>query len=798
MTKALPLKFVELVQRAKAIPRNDRIRILMSFGELDFHKHLKQLFEAMEPDSLVEVTHGSTEYGKDLVIVEKDNLGTNVFGVIVKMGSIKGTTAGDVDEVIERVEKAFSSGNEKRIKEIVSQVEQAFSHNAEIKTSFEKLPISKAFVVLAGELSRSARIRFENELQGRYVEYIDIEWLVDRFTTYYPQVFFESAIIDFVQKKIHELETGKQFSYKKINLSEYFIEPLVAPMDAPLDYDKELARILKRRRMQFSQFRSVLAKNKKIILVGDPGTGKSAALTKLAIDLLDKACSRMIRGTSEGSKINVPILVTAKELLAINDVEELHNIYFKDPEIIERFGAQLLMVDALDEVDGAQRPDVIEKATAISNDLNCALIITSRRIDLINMPQPAFEKYELLPFKFGQALHLCEKLASSKQTLDALTDGLERIKHQILMVPLSLILLIQLVEDQKEIPASLTELYDRYFDIALGRYDKDKGIEVLFEYSIKKLFLATLAYSEFFVKDRLEISKEEFNDFFNEYASEYGWDPSLFKGFIRELERACIIDVRETISFHHRSFLDYFTAFYIYESQDEIDDINSFIVKVYFDDIWTEVAFFYIGLRRRISKDIITKIFDYDISGLYGDIHKALAGKLMQAGWHSPTKTKQLGVSNSLGLFPSIREGFLETMVETGEDVPRLFGDMFVMTVSDIALSSVFLLDELRVIFNQLAEQPSKENLFAMLAIIWGIKRLISPDELRESIDKAADLIYGDALDLTPEEQARSLILIDIMEKQQQTIGHTVQRKLNRLKRRNPDTFKALLPRKRK
>ena len=71
-------------------------------------------------------------------------------------------------------------------------------------------------------------------------------------------------------------------------------------------------------------------------------------------------------------------------------------------------------------------------------------------------------------------------------------ESLEKIQAQILLVPLSLMLLVELVEEHREVPASVTELYDRFFDMALGREDREKGIEVLFDYHIKKKFLAEL------------------------------------------------------------------------------------------------------------------------------------------------------------------------------------------------------------------------------------------------------------------------------------------------------------------
>ena len=94
----------ELVLRAKAIPKDRRADIIKSIKETDLHNHLKELFGHMQPDYLIENTHGVRERGKDLVIVREDGITREVIGIVVKCGDIAAKTAGDVDEVIEHVE----------------------------------------------------------------------------------------------------------------------------------------------------------------------------------------------------------------------------------------------------------------------------------------------------------------------------------------------------------------------------------------------------------------------------------------------------------------------------------------------------------------------------------------------------------------------------------------------------------------------------------------------------------------------------------------------------------------------
>ena len=525
--------------------------------------------------------------------------------------------------------------------------------------------------------------------------------------------------------------------------------------------------------------------------------GKSGALAKLAIDMLRGASALMFRGVSKKQTIEIPILVSAKEILEADNSEVLLKKYLVTPDMIDRFKVQVLMIDALDEVPLSQGKEVIEKAENISRQLACSLFITSRKIDIIKTPPIGFEKYELLPFEYGQALKLFEKLVSSKQILNSLKDGLEKIKFQIPMVPLSLLLLIELVEDNKEIPASITELYDRFHDLVLGRWDKDKGIEVLFEYFVKRSFLAELTFREFLEKKKLEISQKEFEEFFNNYASRYDWDKEQLNGFIKEIERAGILDIRETVKFRHRSFLDYFAARYIFDKRAEFENLENLIVQTYFDDIWTDVAFFYIGLMREISDAIIDKLFAVEKEELFTYIDKFLIGRLLQAGWNSPTKTKDYGIEKAVTFAPVIKEKFLKVIGKSKGKIPRIFADFIIMILSDISFGSGFLLKEVKSLFNIFLNQPSPSSLYKMLSLLWATQRLLTPNEMREMVNNFLEAL-SKVPNLSVEEKASSVLFLMIIEQKDKTIVKTIKKKFDRLKIRYPATFRELLPHRKK
>ncbi len=453
-----------------------------------------------------------------------------------------------------------------------------------------------------------------------------------------------------------------------------------------------------------------------------------------------------------------------------------------------------MMVDGLDEIESENRQTLISKLDKFSEATNCSYILTSRKIDIINTLPEKYKKYELLPFEFNQALQLFSKVISDNKVLNTMRDGLEKIQSQILLVPLSLMLLIELVEIHKEIPASVTELYDRFFDRALGREDEEKGIKVLFEYIMKKKFLGELAYCEFRNKNRLEIPNEDFKHFLDSYANQYGWSAEEFKDFVQEIERAGILDQREKVNFKHRSFLDYFVAFYIYENRGDIQDLNDLIVRTYFDSLWSEVSFFYIGLRREINQDLLDGIYSYKNETLSVILDKLLGGRLLQAGWHSPTQRHIDGIKNAINHAPRFHERFQKIITSSSSDIPNIISDFAVLILAELSFNSAFLERHIKTILKQLVTSNSHDDIYMAVVLSWSIRRFLNPSEIKENIDGILDKL----VDLSKKEQARILLLMMLIEEQDKETRKLISRKLNRLQKRSPQAFKALLPAKRK
>jgi len=769
---------LEVVNYAKSLSYNIRKKILTNYNEKIFYQPLKNLLEKMDSEAIVEITHGVDEYGKDLVMVLKDQFETRVIGIVVKVGNITGTTQGKIDE-------------------IKSQIAQAYAHEAEISDFIKPLKIKSVWVVLLGTMSKNAKKRIANEID-KNIEIYEINWLIDNFTNYYPQIFFDKDIIDYIQKEINLLEDESMFSKRGKLLSECFIEPWVSTIVIPKKIDEDtLKNISKIKSVPFFSLKSALKSNRNILLIGEPGSGKSSALAKLKIDYLKGIHYK--NNEASNIKIEMPLLLTVAEFEKVNDVESLINMKFP-LELRNRAKINLLMIDGLDESELVNRKNILEKAKSFAKGLNCTLIISSRKIDIVEESLFDFQKYELLSFKFNQALMFFKKIVKDTKILQELEKGLQKIRFKIPLNPLTLLFLVELVEINKEVPASMTELYDRFLDIILGKFDIEKGITVLFDYYNKKSFLSEFAFIEFFQKNRLEISTSDFNIFLEGYIEKYGIDENKLNNFIDEIKRSGVLKIGKNVIFCHRSCLDFFVAFYLKEQSNEIGNIDNLLIKIYFDDIWTSVTFFYIGLNKKISKNVLEKLINfqdekYDELKLL--IKKYMIASLLQAGWHSPYETMIYGVKDSLRNGPLIRDKLFLLTEAHRDNIPIFIIDILLMILSEVSFGSTFLLKVINKIQNELLDNPSKDNLYMVISLFWSIKRFLDEDISKNTTDDILQK-YNELKNISVLDYTSALWLLKIINYENKDIMKYIDKKLGKLLKRFPRDIKNFFPKKRR
>lgn len=769
-----------LSKRARQISLNDRMAKLMSFEETEFHRCLEKLFSEMNKEAVVRITHGQTEFGGDLVVITRDEFRESVAAVVVCMGHIRGETGGQIDRII-------------------SQVKQCFDIPRNIPTRVDEASSSEVWLVNAGDISGNAKKRLKYQVRQEYksgLTIYDIEWLTRKFTEYYPEVFLGGEQLNFIEERIEALEMTNSLSKRASNLSmsEWYVEPYLQTGRIPIEIDEDGTKInIGSRKVQFHALKSIIEKEQRIIVSGDAGVGKTTALSKLVLDELREVSEKIVGGRSR-DKIALPVMMSAREMLGCEDCESFVRKCIEKKQLANGFEISTLILDGLDEVSLEYRGESLERATKICVDMGWRLIVGSRKIDVVKNPPQGLATFELLPFEVSQAIKLFEKIVQKSSLLEALKEGLPKVISQLPMTPISLTILIEIAEEYGEVPASLADLYNRYFEIVLGKWDfRDKGIESLFQYETKIHFLAEIAWIEFVQKNLVEITRKEFDVFVKGYIKKFGFGTDWLNKFIKEIEKSGLIEVRDMMSFKHRSFLDYFAALYMFNNKDEFANIEETNAKLYFSDLWTDVTFYFVGIKRAMTSRLLETIMGYHGEDMGTIIGKYIVGRLLQAGWLTPVQLKYKGLRSALKLLVPIRDKLAKSFSEQSKSPGMIFADYIPIAAAQWTMGSITLAKAMWRIYMENKGKKSVASHWYRMASMWALWRFISVEEREQCISELMASMSASE-ELSVEEKSRMLLLMIIREEKGKYMRGAVDRRLRRLAKKHPALIKKLLP----
>lgn len=774
------LKQLDLVKEAKKLPYDLRKNFLLQQKETTIHKLLLSLIHRLGDKYSAEITHSKDEHGRDLVVRERDPLGGQYIGVIVKKGDSKGKLTGRTAREID---------------EVISQAKQAISHRCplhELEAGVVK--INQLWIFFIGRLTSTASERIEIELKDTSKRVFALEQTIDLFTNNYPEIFFNPVLAEFVQTNISRIESLSLTLDKTKSFETKYINPWVCKWENAGEITEALSNVIYTQKMPFQKLADIVSSGQRIILTGDPGVGKTTALKIIATNMIKNNFMLKTKDPTRGP-LEVPILIKAKELLE-KTPDEIYKEFMTVPELEEQISIQTLLIDGLDEIHIDKRHDCIETAMEFADKFKSGLVITCRKIPMIVTILSPFNRYELLPLDYVQAITFVEQAIKDKRLIEILKEGILRDELKIQFTPLALELLIEVVTYEKEVPASLAEIFERYTDVTCGKYDKGRGIESVFEHHVKKRFLAELAWNEFYLKGLLEIPRESFELFIKTYSKKYRWDEDTFKNFIAEIERSGMLRIDDQVRFWHRSFLDFFIALRISEKRTEYPTLNEDIVNIYFDDTWTDVAFYYVGIQRELNPEIILGIAEYPSDDFGVSVYKVLIGRLLQAGWHTIYEEKVKAIGIGLQSIEDVRNHVDRLLSPQKTKLPEIFSDFFYMALSEYSYGSRTMLVETNSVCDSLITSCDLTSLRNCLLLLWAQRSRLLADEREKRAGQMLDVLSSLEIEgkLLIRDKFVSLFILDQIERDNPKVLRSIRRKIKRTKKLYPGEMRRLLP----
>ncbi|MEJ1409133.1 MAG: hypothetical protein RPU60_02795 [Candidatus Sedimenticola sp. (ex Thyasira tokunagai)] len=538
----------------------------------EFHPILNQLLQRLPNIKNVEYTHGPNEMGADFVLSKLDPTLSRIeyVGVIVKVGNISQGHA-DVDAQIEECEL-----------------------ERKIEGGKKKIFVSEIWVITNGNISNNAQDKIHHKYKNKKINLISGENLSVLFDKYYSEYWTDVSVE--IGEYLRSVKSKSESLAKTIDIldttiyGDSYIPQVLINVSDEIYNDPGRYKAPKKLRIE-----NILDDEKFIFIEGTMGTGKSRIIEKITQDYSSTEFFN--------TKKTVPYVDTFKNFISEYDGDIEKIVEIVDSNISIDSVKYLIMLDAVDEV----KTDESTILTAIENIYmalrsrdDCIVLLTSRPFDSVVVEADIdkyFKRFRILPLSPKQILNIVDGICDRFEIKNNLISELENssLFKVLPKTPMSAVILGKLLsQDIQEVPSTMTELYSKYTEIALGRWDIDKGLQSQTEYDVS--CNVTMNIAKYFLDNELDkISIREARDMFDEYVSSRKLkinSNSVFNKLMSNFEIFKLNDSDMTIAFVHRTFAEYFYACHMDR------DNNALIDEDIYSIYWNNCYFFYFGIKK--------------------------------------------------------------------------------------------------------------------------------------------------------------------------------------------------------
>lgn len=579
---------------------------IRSMSEKEFQGLLANLLKTMQYEN-VEINCGPQEYGKDIFFSKPDKINKTNCACVVKVGDIN------------------QSGTSK----IIEQV--GLSLRMPVNTKNGKLKIHEVLVVTNGVYKQNARTIISdhediNSSTGR-VTFWDISDVVKHGLELIPSLVTSSESIELTQYKEQVLQQLNTYDNMKFLQSDFGVntdriedfEIKIKTKYKSITEEKNkylMGKVDKTPHLEtLSEAEELFKNNNSYLVTGIPTSGKTSFLKRIGKKFIKLYPSNYIFYYQLHKIINGIKDSEIKDL--IND--SYKNITGSDLNLkLLQEEKSLLLLDGLDELlNDEQRESIIAKILIFSTEFpKCQIILTSRPIEFIetfDTLKEKFERYDLLPLNIEQFIKLGEKILGEEKALNEYVTLIKKsdIINAFPKTPLTSIVLCILFKEKKidvqELPTNITELYKKFIDLFLNKWDSSKGISEQFKFQQKEFILQHIAK---YLHDRniMYITKDNLYKVLEDLSkTKQITELKNIPEFVTELQNSTNIfktttnkDVVE-FSFFHLTIQEYLASVRLKSTDEDI------LLNNYYDDWWLNPMIFYTG-KESDNSSFIEKI----------------------------------------------------------------------------------------------------------------------------------------------------------------------------------------------
>lgn len=774
---------------AETVSRFKKERFLLSLSEGSFRDEvIRPLFLRKGLKDGRDLC-GPFERGKDALFLATDQLGIdNVYVVQTKRGKLNMAKKADANII-----------------ESITQLKTALETRVSlIKTKEKKFP-TKAILCASGKINDSAREHIVSEVKSAHVEFMDSDDIIPEVDRYYPEFWLgiDANAYPYFRQLIKVFEdaggdsmlldvlptTGASHSTSKKGFVELKLHRTV------LKVRKRRGQVTQVPDFQELPVTGILRKrNSLFLIIGEAGSGKSTSIKRLAYLLAERSLE-----SSDGSNIQIPIFLRATEIASqIGSSPSLVEICVDATKAIThsnkgsfttsdlQAGRVVILVDALDELGSADSRAAVLRLIDEFHQLypHCRIVVTSRDYTFVKSLRElqTFEKYWLSPISYSEAAQILKNLQKGKGLpQESSQEILRRLQevHGMDLNPL-LVTVFAATSDhsRQDIPANITELFKKFTELMLGRWDASKGISQQYHAPLKDFILAKIAF-EMHHRRTTSIDISEFKSIIETELTARGYKADIAQILEEILDRSGLFrTVGSMVEFRHLLLQEFFAGRGIPTAE--------FLDSIIFSEWWQRAIIFHFGENPGDGKGLERMIRSASLRPIREAYQAALTIGFALQACYLVQVTEKIGILKwVISTLGNARDEFLLVTDPDGKFPLTKFLAYYLFGRDSVALS---VLDQHLDEIGQIISEPGLSDDQREIRSFWIIIGLIEAGSLEkaEKLVKESKLITDDRLLLAVHLGCFLIQHLKVSTKEQRTIAkrlsESLQERVNRLR----------------